>query len=298
MNFIQSFWSKPIFDIEHRNSWNFRHDGGFPNAFLFYSAWVYSCLSIKRYYPNLQLVTDDYGMAIFRDALRLPYVKFSNALNDLNDYHKGAWALGKLYTYQLQKEPFCHIDGDVFLFGPVLDKILKAPVFAQSFDLDMKVYSEIHPYVNENFRKVPDEFQLEELKGPRQLKLINAGVIGGNELEVFQRYTSRAFELVDNNQDKIGGINGGIFNLYYEQFLLSNIVYRYNVDLVTLYEEADSEIDFAAFHKIPHDAAYVHLLSHLKLSTAFLEQVVARLQLEFPEYYHRLLQFSNEHSLV
>lgn len=294
MKFVQSFWSKPIFDFEHQNNWNFRHHGGFPNAFLFYCAWVYSCLSIKKYYPNLHLVTDDYGIHIFKEVLQLPYVSFSKALNDLNGYNEGAWALGKLYTYKLQKEPFCHIDGDVFLFGPVLDQIIDHPIFCQSFDYDMGQYAEIHPYVHENFRKVPAEFQLGESE---KLKLINAGVIGGHDLDVFQRYTTKAFELIDNNQDKIGAINGGIFNLYYEQFLLSNIIFRNNFKVASLYEEPDSDINFAAFHNIPNTSQYIHLISHLKMSTAYMEQVVARLQLEFPEYYYRLLKFFKENNL-
>ena len=292
MKFIHSFWSKPIFDLAHQNNWNFRHNAGFPNVFLFYCSWIYSCLSIQRYYPNLHLVTDDYGIGIFKEALGLPYVSFSSALNDLKEYPEGAWALGKLYTYQIQTEPFCHIDGDVFLFGPVLDKILDAAVFCQSFDHNMAQYSEIHPHVHKNFRKVPDEFNLQE---STTLKLINAGVIGGNDLDVFQLYTAKAFELVDNNKDKIVDINGGIFNLYYEQFLLSNIISRNNLDVATIYDEADdNHIDFAAFHNLPNTNQYVHLISHLKMSTAYMEQVVVRLQLEFPHYYDRLEAFLKE----
>ena len=250
---------------------------------------MYSCLSIQKYYPNLHLVTDDYGITIFKEALELPYVSFSNALNALNDYPEGAWALGKLYTYQIQTEPFCHIDGDVFLFGPALDSILGAGVFCQSFDHNMQQYSEIHPYVHKHFRKVPDEFKLE---ASAQLKLINAGVIGGNNLDLFQLYTTRAFELVDNNHDKIVDINGGIFNLYYEQFLLSNIISQNNLEVATLYEAADDKnIDFAAFHTLGHSNQYVHLISHLKMATTYMEQVVVRLQLEFPNYFDRLVAF-------
>ncbi|AWX46128.1 hypothetical protein HME9304_03160 [Flagellimonas maritima] len=294
MRFVQSFWSKPIFDVEHQNNWKFRYDGGFPNSFLFYCAWTYSCLSIRKYYPNLHLVTDDYGIYLFKDVLQLPYLSFSNALNDIKDYNEGAWALGKLYTYQLQKEPFCHIDGDVFLFGSVLDPILQAPVFCQSFNYDFGQYAEIHPYILEHFKNVPKEFTIQNEKN---FKLINAGIIGGNDLKTIQLYTSKAFELIDNNTDKISDMHGSIFNLYYEQFLLSNIIAHKGIEVATLFNKPDGELDLAAFHGIPHQTQYVHLLSHLKLSTAYMEQIVVRLRLEYPEHYERLLKFSNEHSL-
>nr|WP_299344865.1 DUF6734 family protein [Allomuricauda sp.] len=294
MKFVQSFWSKPAFDVKNQNNWNFRHNGGFPNPFLFYCSWVYSCLSIKRYYPNLHLVTDDLGISIFKEALKLPYTSFSSDLNDLKEYNEGAWALGKLYTYSIQEEPFCHIDGDVFFFGSILEPILNAPVFCQSFNYDIEQYAEIHPYVHQHFKKVPKEF---EMKEGQTLKLINAGVIGGNDLNVFKKYTAKAFELVNNNKDKIGAINGGIFNLYYEQFLLSNIIFQDKIKVATLFDQPDCEIDLAAFHHIPKLKKYIHLISHLKLSTHYMEQVVARLQLEFPQYYGRLLDFCKENNL-
>ncbi|MGB5818415.1 MAG: DUF6734 family protein [Saonia sp.] len=290
MKFIQSFWSKPIFDTHHMNNWNFRHHGGFPTSFLFYCSWIYSCLSIQKQYPNLHLVTDDLGIEIFKNTLNLPYVSFSNELNDLREYHEGLWALGKLYTYRLQKEAFCHIDGDVFLFGPVLDPILDQPIFCQSFDRNKNQYSEVHPYVRKHFNKVPAEFNADLSD---KIKYINAGVIGGNNIDLFQLYTSKAFELITNNMDKLEDINSSLFNLYYEQFLISNIISEKNLAVASLYTKSNDNnaYNFAAFHQIPQQSRYVHLISHLKRSTEFMEQVVARLQLEYPEYYSRLTHF-------
>lgn len=290
MKFVQSFWSKPFFDSAHKDNWNFRHNGGFPSAFLFYCAWIYSCLSIKKWYPELHLVTDDRGLQIFRDELNLPYTSFSNELNALDDYHKGAWALGKLHTYRLQKEPFCHLDGDVFLFGPVLDPLLDQAVFCQSYNHNGSQYAEIHPYIHEHFERVPSDFQAEL---NHEIKYINVGIIGGTDIELFQKYTATAFDLIDNNQDKLDDINSGLFNLYYEQFLLSNMVNRRGLDITSLYEGPDDvqAYNFAAFHGIPLRSQYVHLISHLKKPTEFMEQIVARLQLEYPGYYERVMHF-------
>lgn len=292
MKFIQSFWSKPFSDDINQNNWNYRHNGGFPSCFLFYCTWTYSCLSIKKYYPNLHLITDDEGIYFFKEILRLPYESFSGELNALNNYNKGLWALGKLHAYRIQNEPFCHIDGDVLLFGPILDGVIQSPVFCQSFDYNTGQYAEIHPYVHSNFNEVPKEFAANLGK---RLKLINAGIIGGNYIEVFQEYTAKAFQLIDHNVDKLNNINIGLLNLYYEQFLFSNILKQQKIHVDTLYPETELEPNFAAFHNIPRQSQYVHLISHLKKSTEFLELVVARLSIEFPEYYARLKEmFKNE----
>lgn len=288
MRFIHSFWSKPFKDKANKFNWNLRHHGGFPSEFLFYAAWCYSCLSIKKYYGNLHLVTDNAGLGFFKNTLQLPYTSFSSALNEIESYHKGLWALGKLYTYSIQEEPFCHLDGDVFLFGKVLDPILDAPLFCQSFDLNKNQYVEIHPYVWQHFENVPDAFAADL---SQDIPLINAGVIGGSNLELFKTYTDKAFKLIDHNTDKLDSINVGLLNLYYEQFLFSNLIQKHNLNLASLYPMADSEVNynFAAFHEIPKKSMYVHLISHLKKNTEFMEQVVARLYGEFPDYYYRLV---------
>tara|TARA_R110002020_G_scaffold63170_1_gene168625 strand:+ start:24728 stop:25612 length:885 start_codon:yes stop_codon:yes gene_type:complete len=285
MKFVQSFWSKPFDDALNQDNWNYRHNGGFPSAYLFYCSWTYSCLSIKKYYPNLHLITDSKGLYFFKEILGLPYVSFSDGLNALDDYHGGLWALGKLHTYRTQQEPFCHIDGDVFIFGPILDSILDSPVFCQSFDIDTDQYKEIHPYVHSHFKNVPIEFRA-DLNG--DMKLLNAGIIGGHDLPLFQAYTEKAFALIDQNMEKLDGMNTGLFNLYYEQFLLSNMLEKKSISISPLFPKSSAEPNFAAFHDVPQKARYIHLISHLKKSTEFLEQVVARLYLEFPDYYNRL----------
>ncbi|RIV71161.1 DUF6734 family protein [Flagellimonas aequoris] len=285
MKFIQSFWSKPFEDDDNRNNWNYRHHGGFPTSFIFYCVWCYSCLSIKKYYPSLHLITDEVGLYIFQELLGLPYESFSRDLDALDDYDKKLWALGKLHAYRIQEEPFCHVDGDVFFFGPVLNAVLAEQVFCQSFDHNIDQYTEIHSYVHDHFNSVPIEFNatLDD-----KIKLINAGIIGGTDVELFRFYTKKAFELIDHNRDKIKDINVGILNLYYEQFLFSNILTEKQIEPSSLFKSNDRGQNFAAFHDIPGKSRYIHLISHFKKSTEFLELAVARLISEYPEYYDRV----------
>ena len=290
MRFLQSFWSKPLLSDQYTDNRLFRFNGGFPNHFFFLCAWTYSCLTIKKYYPNLHLVTDSPGIRIFKDILDLPYASFSNALDDLTGYHEGFWAVGKLRTYQLQNAPFCHIDGDVFLFGKVLDSLLEQRLFCQSYDYNNTQYSEIHPYVHENFKEVDKAFQADLEK---KIKFLNVGILGGTDIGLFQDYTKAAMKLIDANQNSVADINVSLLNLYYEQFLLSNITANRNIPFACLYPLADDEVNnnFVDFTGIPIRSQYIHLISAFKRSSQFMEQVVVRLLLEYPSYYQRILNY-------
>lgn len=290
MRFLHSFWSKPLLSNQHTDNRLFRFNGGFPDQFSFLCAWTYSCLTIKKYYPDLHLVTDSHGIKIFKDILDLPYASFSNALDDLKDYHEGFWAVGKLRTYQLQDAPFCHIDGDIFFFGQVLDHLLGKPLFCQSYDYNNTQYSEIHPYVHKNFKKVDKAFQANL---DQKIKFLNVGILGGTDIGLFQDYTQAAMKLIDANQDNLENINVSLLNLYYEQFLLSNITANRNIPFECLYPQADDEVNnnFVDFTGIPKRSQYIHLISAFKRSSQFMEQVVVRLLLEYPTYYQRVVNY-------
>jgi len=288
MKYVQSFWSKPLSDALKGDDHPINYFAGFPNRFSFLCVWTYSCLSIKEFYPNLHFVTDDAGIDLFEEKLQLPYTSFSRELNQLEELPSYLWAFGKLKAYGLQEEPFCHIDGDVCLFGPVLDKITNAPLFFQSFDHYFDIYSKVHQDVHENYQKVPTDFQSELSSN---MKYINAGVLGGNDINSIKSYVDQAFELIHRNKHLINAKKSWELNLYCEQFLISNMIERHNIDCKFLFSDPDEgdRYNFADFEGIPNRSQYIHLYFNKKRKTDYIEQIVARLQLEYPNYYQRIL---------
>ena len=55
---------------------------------------------------------------ILINKLELPYTDVKVVLDDLNDYDRDLYALGKVYAYGIQEEPFIHVDADIYM-GPV-----------------------------------------------------------------------------------------------------------------------------------------------------------------------------------
>jgi len=66
------------------------------------------------------------------DGIGLEFDRVSTSLNALDAHDPGWWALGKLYTYRAQREPFVHLDNDVFLWRPLPERLASAPLLAQN----------------------------------------------------------------------------------------------------------------------------------------------------------------------
>lgn len=54
MKIIQSFWSKPLLKSS-KESYQNRLNGGWPNLRYALAAMSYSCLTLKRFYENVEL---------------------------------------------------------------------------------------------------------------------------------------------------------------------------------------------------------------------------------------------------
>ncbi len=68
MKIIQTFWSKPLFH-SNQNVCQNRYQGGWLNYRYFLLSMAYSCLTISRHYPHLELYTDTFGKSLFKDIL-------------------------------------------------------------------------------------------------------------------------------------------------------------------------------------------------------------------------------------
>lgn len=123
MKIIQSFWTKPLF-ADEQNIYQNRYNGGWINYRYCLLSMAYSCLTISKVYPELEIYTDDYGLQLLGEELCLPYKVFHADLNAI-DLDPALWAYAKMFTYSLQQESFLHVDNDIFIWGVFPDEIIK-----------------------------------------------------------------------------------------------------------------------------------------------------------------------------
>lgn len=292
MKIIQSFWSKPLINA-NRDVFQNRFNGGWINYRYCLLSIAYSCLTISRFYPKLELYTDDYGFDLFYNKLRLPYAKFYTSLNNV-DVDEALWAYGKVYTYSLQKEPFLHIDNDIFIWGKFSDDLMQSDVVVQNIEkISAGItddYIAIMQYIRHNVLSAPAIIRNSSVS-----YALNMGVFGGKDIDFIHRYAQTSLEVVKNTYNDIiaSGRYKGLFNIIFEQLLLTEMVREEFVPIKCILEESDS-VDITRFFSIESaqfDSKFIHCLGALKQSDVICEQIEYRMKNEFPEYYERILSY-------
>ncbi len=287
MKMVHSFWSKP--SLEKKTE---KIIGGWRHTKYLYMSWTLSCLTIKKVYGNISLVTDINGYKLLIEKLKLPYTDVKVELDCLNRYPANLWAIGKLYSYSIQEEPFIHVDGDVYIWERFGKRIEKAGLLAQELDIDLGHYSFALSEIRKNKFYLPDIME-KDLKKSKRIESCNAGIIGGNDIEFIKKYCVEAFKLIDSNGDNNNlNYTGSSYALLYEQYLFSCLA-RKEAKKITFYLGDDLSIrdensieDVSDFmNKYNKKNRYVHLLSAKKNLMNYCYELENQLQLEYPNYY-------------
>lgn len=283
MNFVQSFWSKPINSRIEENLLD-RGNGGWKTRKLFYMSWALSCLQIKKYYPEikLKLVTDNEGKEVLIDSMKLPYDSVSLELSEISNYDKNLWAIGKVIAYNLQTEPFIHIDGDVFIWGRALDSILTSELCAQNVDNKTWYYSMVSKKVLKYF-DIPPHLKSYLKKG--EVYGVNAGILGGRNLEFLKKYAQAALKLIDDNINNLNYVEKNYFNMFYEQFLFSIFQRSQGIRLSTLFNKLSETYEEIIDMSMIPIQEYNHIVGYAKKNMIINEQVLIRLKLCHPSHF-------------
>lgn len=287
MKIVQSYWSKPILKKTNLNSTD-RKVGGWLNRKTNYMSWALSCLQFRKYYDEVELVTDKLGYDLLISKLGLPYTSVKVILDDLNDYHPDLWALGKIYTYSVQDKPFIHADGDVYIWGKLFSGVDAKPLYAQNIERFEEFYKPVYQSLVKNFVYIPAALlDFERRSGSTA---INAGIIGGHDLDFFKEYAKGAFEFVDRNTSYLDKINIGKFNPIFEQSYFYALADQKKTPIECLFNDLinNSFDGMADFTGVPGKVKFIHTMAGYKKMKNIEIQLRDRLQIDHPEYYYRI----------
>ncbi|MBE8728230.1 DUF6734 family protein [Flavobacterium hungaricum] len=286
MKIIQSFWSGNATDFTHNYGWfSYKYN---------WLSWLLSCHQLVKFHKDVELYTDRFGYEILIKKLQLPYTKVHVILDDLNEYHKDLWAVSKIKVYEMQEEPFLHVDGDVFVWDSLTDKFKNAAVLTQNLEITaasyIKKWNEISPHLvylpleMENYHKNPNNFAC------------NMGVAGGNDIQFFKEYAQKSIDFVDKNRSAFSKINCLSFNLFFEQILFYQFAAIKEVKVDFLFDQVynDGEyFGFAEFHEVPQKS-YLHLLGVYKRNPFVCKAMEVYIMKNYPESYSKIAALVNE----
>lgn len=158
--------------------------------------WKLSLALVKKHYGennSIELVCDTYAKEILKD---LPFDNIHVLLDHIN--YPTIWSLGKIYAYDFAcsiKEPFLHLDADVFLWEPLPENLLASPVFCQSKDIvigsafydadKLKLYTRT---------TTPKDWH--DYKGTMTY---NMGVFGGTDTYLIKDYCDYVLNMINNS---------------------------------------------------------------------------------------------------
>ncbi|MHA4808598.1 DUF6734 family protein [Flavitalea flava] len=319
MKIIQTFWSGPPGNTdpsekkEPPGKKDLRDNNGFPVAGrdnglmhdnglsikagwlspeFHWMSWALSCLRLKELYGEVELITDKKGKKVLIDTLGLPYSKVSTSLEGtLDHYPKELWALAKVHSYSIQKEPFIHIDGDVFLWQPFNRDLLHAPVISQNQELNLFFYKTILDEVNANFSYIPEYFSQIHYEN-KDIRSSNAGIIGGNDLGFIAKYCRNAFDFIDRNMNCLQKVNTGNLNFLFEQYLLYQLAAQQKIPIHYFMEDiVDNPLfrDYVRFEDHPF-LKMIHPVGGFKKMHNICNQLAKKLRKDYPDFYYKIIR--------
>jgi hypothetical protein len=192
---VQSYWSK-AYKNSPNSGWEFKG--------THYMSWALSCLQLKQFYDEVELVTDSEGAELLINKLHLPYTSCKTILDKLYNENPALWALGKIAAYEEQQDPFIHVDGDIYIWNHFPRRIEESGIVAQNIERN-------YPFGI----KLLEEMKEKHFSFPLQPSLgdmceTNMGIIGGNDLYFFKDYCSLVYKFLDLNRDKLDALSGGV----------------------------------------------------------------------------------------
>ena len=283
MKFIQTLW---IPDGENPVC----HRAGWLSAEFHWMSWALSCHLLKRHYTQVELYTTSAGKDWLIGQLKLPYSQ-TCLLPTYIAVQTTTWALAKLLTYQVQTEPFLHVDSDVYIWKPFQKDFLESPLIAQNAETDKTIYqlalqtlaqkAGIHfpPFIYANDHTATWAY--------------NAGILGGFDIGFLSEYARYVIDYVQSqpvpHPEQIGRIP---YCMLFEQHLLAQQVASNLKEVTSLFTTPVNDIAYVGFDGYCQmkPKGYWHLMGRFKQDRDNLKMMSAELRAIAPATYYAILK--------
>jgi hypothetical protein len=264
MKALFSFWSKPYGRSLHKSC------AGFPNEHYLKTSFELALLTARKQFSTIELVTDTEGVELLVNRFGLTFDSVDLSLNDCQNIPANMWAAGKLKAYSLQKEPFIHLDYDLFLLKNLPNAYKKGQIVVQSKE-NFRDFGFYEPGINllkATHKNIPVEFN------KHTDYAFNAGLLGGNDWQSLADYGKKAFQLILDNLDNLSRLSDALvseMNVIYEQAFIARYAEHHNIKITTLVEDHNNHVEV-------ENAGLVHLFADSKNNLELCEHMARTLE--------------------
>ncbi len=299
MKIVQSLWTNPHRRKNDTNKHARKEEGGWTHKKYNYLSWILSCMKLKSFYNEVELVTDTKGASLLVDKLKLPYTSVDCSMENIKDFDLDLWALGKIHAYSKQNNPFLHVDGDVFIWEKFDENIATAQLTCQHIEIDAAIYGEILEVVYETFDYVPE--YLRNIDTNNFVPAANAGVFGGVNLSFFKEYIEEVHRFISKNKKQINNLEKGfyhLFNCVYEQCLFYFLAEAKNIPISPVFKGNLTQRDMTFyFDDVPKKTNYVHSFGVSKKDPWMYKYLELTVKNTYPEQYYNLINLLETNKL-
>ncbi len=294
MKIVQTFWSGGGNPLEKAYGW--------PLPEYNLMSWTLSCLSLRRFYDDVELYTDHEGYELLIEKLKLPYTHAHVVYNEklCRPMH---WAYAKIKTYSLQTEPFLHVDGDIYISEPFPTEILHAQLVAQNREIGTVYYRKmIDDALNLPGFTFPED--LEKSIHEDSVSSYNMGVFGGSDLEFIKTYCKKATAFVKGN--RLDDTNAVLqqevdCNILFEQVLFAVLADKAHREVISVIGKPVKDEGYLSGEFCDVGNFYSHRFYHIlgghKRNKNVLKDLASILYLYHQEYYSRIVALFPEREL-
>ena len=286
MKYIQTFWTRTTPEADLLNI-----SAGWLSPEYHWMSWALSCLQLKKLFGNIELITDTKGKYILSEVLKLPYDNVLTSLDSsMNGYPESLWALAKMHSYKMQREPFLHFDSDFFLWAKPVDELFSAELVAQNIEKDLAFYKNTLDELSKCLKVIPEPCQPQYYTG-KSIYACNAGIIGGSDLAFFQEYCQFAFDFVNANPGCFEFDNAANVNFVIEQYFFCWLAEKKKIPISFLVDRVQEDPMYGSyvdFNNLPF-TKLVHTVGGHKKSIEICDHVAKQLRMEYPDHYYHIL---------
>lgn len=281
MQAVWSLWSRPLRDAPSGRWLSARHH---------LLGWVLSFETVRRHYPRTKLVTDSHGARLLVEQLGLEFEAVETPLDALAEVDRRFWAIGKLHAYGAQREPFVHIDADVFLWRRLPPALEQAELLAQNPEFAIAgLHSDYQPAAV--FRQLgaaggwlPPVWRgfLEH----RPQHALCCGIFGGRALDFIADYSEQAIRLLTTPTNVASWRTLAPLdpNIHAEQYLLAALAHQRSLTAACLFASEQVAYRPGAGRAV----GFTHLLGPAKRHPELMKRLEARVRRDYPQRWARV----------
>ena len=271
MNAVFSLWKKPID--------NGKLLYGYNSVFDMACAYVLAIEEARKYYKNVNLITDNSGYNLLVNSLGIEFNSATFELNEISNLSPLHWSIPKILACKVQREEFIYLEGNIYLWNDLPEELKKLDIVFQNAEPE-KVFDELYvSHIKQNYSKAPVK---PEIVSSNEISLAyNTSLTLANNLDYIGSWTSEAIDYVMRSE------NAGFWTEQINAGFHHNMIFDYWFPACIAEKYGLPKAELLGFYLKDYDAGenkYTHTHGFTRREKSVTSTVWKHIQEKYPKY--------------